>query len=252
MRLSGRASKKERERYFFERANQSLACWPDAAVDSAGEEPDIVVRASGKIVGIEVTEMLRGGVRAVEETRRVICEKASKGYFSVVPAHGLAAMVVFRGERGLNKREQDCAAKELTAIVLVNVRSVPTGTMQARLVDGVHFTSQWFEKIWLHFHPSVPRSRWQPVSVWWVPRVFSADVQKVINKKELKLSAYLTRTAEVWLLIVVDGFEGSSAASMDDAVYSHQYSTNFTGIVLYEHTVDRAHRLETFSGVGLG
>ncbi|MFM0089008.1 hypothetical protein PQR46_19035 [Paraburkholderia sediminicola] len=231
------------ESFFFERAQGLLTCWPLGTIDATGEEPDILVAAPGRKYGVEVTEMLRGKLRAVEETRRLICEKAQKRFLSSVNAECLDVKVVFREHAALSPKDQDAAATDLVAIVGSRITSIPSGMLSAKLADGTDFESDLFTSVWLHHHPNCPRSRWQPVSAWWVPVASPADVQATVDRKERKVAAYRKRVEDVWLLIVLQGFSGSAAWSINDAVFSHQFETTFDGVVLLDYAMNKAHRL---------
>jgi hypothetical protein len=160
--------------------------------------------------GVEVTEMLRSDVRAVEETRRLICEKAQKRFLTSVNADCLGVKVVFREHARLSPKEQDAAATDLVAIVRSRIASIPSGVLSARLEDGTDFESDLFVSVWLHHHPNCPRSRWQPVGAWWVPVASPPDIQATIDRKERKVVAYRKRVDDVWLLMVLQGFRGSA------------------------------------------
>jgi hypothetical protein len=235
--------RKRTETHFFERAQRLLTCWPTGAVDATGEEPDIVVGWAQGRYGVEVTEMLRGETRAVEETHRLICEKGRKHFLSAVKADCLAVKVIFREDVVMGPREQDAAAADLAAIVLSLIPSIPEGVFAARLEEGTDFESNLFTAVWLHHHPNCPRSRWQPVGAWWVPVASVAHVQATIDKKERKIAAYRRRVEEVWLLIVLQGFSGSASWSVDDAVFSHPFRATFDGVVLVDYAMNRANVL---------
>ncbi|WP_250501611.1 hypothetical protein [Caballeronia sp. AZ7_KS35] len=237
--------KKRAESFFFERAQGLVTFWPTGTVDATGEEPDIVVDRPGGRYGVEVTEMLRGEVRAVEETRRLICEKARTRFLRAIEADCLDVKVIFREHLALSQKDQDSAATKLAAIVGCRIVSIPSGVLSVRLEEVKDFESDLFVSVWLHHHPNCPRSRWQPVSAWWVPVASPADVQTAIDKKECKVAAYRKRVENVWLLIVLQGFSGSATWSLDEAVFSHRFSTTFDGVVLLDNAMNKAHLIGT-------
>lgn len=243
MNLTKAQRRKRAESFYFERAQGLLTCWPHGTVDATGEEPDILVGGPEGRYGVEVTELLRSDVRAVEETRRLICEKAQKLFLRGVNADCLDVKVVFREHAALNPRHQDAAATDLVAIVKSRISSIPSGVLSARLEAGQDFESDLFTSVWLHHHPDYPRSRWQTVGAWWVPVASPEDVQATINRKEPKVLTYRKRVDDVWLLIVLQGFSGSAAWSLDDAVLVHRYTTTFDGVVLLDYAMNRAHLL---------
>lgn len=242
--LSKAQRRKLAEAFYFERAQALLTCWPHGSVDAAGEEPDIVVIGPNLQYGVEVTEMLRDGVRAIEETRRLICEKAQRLFLRSLNADCLDVKVIFRDHAQLNPRVQEAIATDLAAIVGSRIPSIPTGVFSERLEEGTDFESDLFTSVWLHHHPNCPQSRWRPVGAWWVPLASPADIQATIqatiDRKERKVAAYRKRAEEVWLLIVLQGFSGSAAWSVDDAVFGYQFRTTFNGVVLLDHAMNRA------------
>ncbi|MCO5411122.1 hypothetical protein [Ralstonia mojiangensis] len=243
MSLTKAQRRKRAESFYFERAQGLLTCWPHGTVDATGEEPDILVGGPEGRYGVEVTELLRSDVRAVEETRRLICERAQKHFLRSINADCLDVKVVFREHTALSPKDQDAAATDLVAIVRSRINSMPSGVLSARLEDGTDFESALFTSVWLHHHPSCPRSRWQPVGAWWVPVASPVDIQATIDRKERKVAAYRKRVDDVWLLIVLQGFSGSAAWSLDDAVLVHRYMTTFDGVVLLDYAMNRAHLL---------
>ncbi|MGF6699566.1 hypothetical protein OKW38_004178 [Paraburkholderia sp. MM5496-R1] len=243
MSLTKTQRRKLAESIFFERAQALLTCWPHGTVDATSEEPDILVLGPAGRYGVEVTELIRSDVRAVEETRRLICEKAQIGFLKDVNADCLDVKVVFREHAALRPKDQDAAATNLVAIVGSRIPSIPTGVFAARLEEGTDFESDLFTSVWLHHHPNCPRSRWQPVSAWWVPVASPADVQATIDRKERKVAAYRKRVEDVWLLIVLQGFSGSAAWSVHDSVFAHHFCTSFDGVVLLDYAMNKAHVL---------
>lgn len=242
--LTDRARRKKwDEAHFFDRARALVERWPDGAVDAGGEGPDIVVTTSSGKYGVEVTELLRGDIRAVEETRRLICEKAKERFLGHVNAGGLAVKVIFRGEFVLNPRAQELAADEIAAIIVSQFRGSLSDVWEAKLERGKDFESDLVGTIWLHHHPALPRSLWQPVAAWSVPIASVETVREAIDRKEDKVASYRLRAPSVWLLIVMQGFSGARAWSVDDAVYVHAYRSSFDGVVLFDYAMNQAHIL---------
>ncbi|QUN44453.1 hypothetical protein KEH56_35300 [Burkholderia cenocepacia] len=236
--------KKRRERNFFDLAQQFTACWPTGHIDDGGEQPDIVVSTEGGAYGVEVTELVRDDRKAFEDTRRLVCEKARTLWLAEGGLAALDVKVIFQAKAVLNKRAQDAAALEL--VTIVKAHSPDLGeSLASHLQCGVSFESALFQSVWLRYSPSIAYARWQPVGAWWVPLITVADIQAVIDKKQDKLEAYRKRAQDVWLLVVLDGFAGSSAGTLDDAVRVHKFVSQFTGVVLLEHAMGRASTLCT-------
>lgn len=236
--------KKRRERYFFDLAQQLTGCWPTGHVDDEGEQPDIVVSTEGGAYGVEVTELVGDVRKAFEDSRRLVCEKARALWLSEGRLTALDVRVTFHEKAVMNKRAQDVAAHEL--VTIVKAHSSDSGeSLASHLQCGVSFESAFFHSVWLHYRPSIESATWQPVGAWGVPLISVTDIQAVIDKKQGKLEAYRRRAQDVWLLVVLDGFTGSSVGTLDDAVRLHKFVSPFTGVVLLEHAMGRASTLCT-------
>lgn len=243
MSQSRKRRKEQEEAHYFERAQAHLDCWPQGQFDAAGEEPDIVVDAPNGRYGVEVTWLLRGNLRAVEETRRKICDAAQSRVLARVPAPGLRVAVNFLGISALNPRAISDAADELASLAASHLGGALTEKWSACLESGEDFESKLFAKVWLHHQPEISRSTWQPATAWPVPVASTDDVRTAIDRKEGKVATYRRRAPTVWLLIVAQGFSGSSAWSLHDEVFTHFFQSSFDGVVLLDYAMNRAHLL---------
>lgn len=240
-------TKKKRERFYFERARSKVSEFRPGQIDDTSENPDLIVQSSPRLYGVEVTEVVRSATKAVLETKRIICERAQKQYLATTGVAGLRASVIFHAHTTPTKRDQDGAAEELFTLVARHFPRVPSSIERRTLREGDDFTSKWFSSVWLHFHPQVPRSRWQAIQAWGVPRLLGKELQEVIARKEPRVAQYRHRTREVWLLIVVNGFDAATALSVDVDALSRTYATRFDGVVLFDDAMDRATVLHTES-----
>lgn len=143
MNLTKAQRRKHAESYYFERAQGLLTCWPRGTVDATGEEPDIFVDGPAGRYGVEVTELLRSDVRAVEESRRLICENAQKLFLRRISADCLDVKVIFREHAALSPKAKDAAASDLAAIVGSRIASIPSGVLSARLECGTDVSAQF-------------------------------------------------------------------------------------------------------------
>ncbi|MGF6293693.1 hypothetical protein [Paraburkholderia youngii] len=144
-----------------------------------------------------MTELVRGDVRAVEETPRFVCEKAQRKFLRSLNAACFDVKVIFRDHAPLSPKDQDTAATDLVEIVHSRIASIPSGLQAFGLEEGTDFESSLFSSVWLHHHhPNYPQSRWQPVGARWVPVASPADVQTTLDRKEGKIAAYRTRVSK--------------------------------------------------------
>lgn len=233
-------TQKRRERDYFDRAQPHVPAWTTGTVDDAGESPDLVIQASGRIYGVEIVEHVKPEPREAARVRAEVCGQAHRVYLDRGGAAGLAAQVVFaRQPRTAIERTQ--AADDLLNIVLGCYPAAPGAISHMHLESHGHdFKTPWFSSLWLHHHPEMTRSIWRPVAPWWTPILTAETLEGVIARKEKKLTRYWQRVAEVWLLIVADGFDEASAGTPTEGALSRVYATRFTGVVLFENGLCRA------------
>jgi hypothetical protein len=245
--MNARARKKARERHFFEHAQALLSTvFAEGEVDSHGENPDIVVRSKSLTYGVEITEIVRQSAQARNQAEWTICREAQARFTVPSLKGGLKVQAAFRDSANVDKSNWKTAASELLGIVTQLMPTTADGTYSAEASCYEHFESTVFRHIWLHYHPQITRSIWQPIKAWWVPALNADSVIEKIASKELRLAAYKQRVNSVFLLLVVYGFDGASAASIDEALLQHAYRTRFDGVVLLDYSMQRAHRLSTF------
>ncbi len=240
MRPHSATRKKSRERSFFDRVHAQIGIWPRGEIDDSGENPDLVIDSPDGKYGVEVTEIVRGPTRAELESKRIICEMAYRRYIKETAIVGLAVKVLFLPNARPTKSDQILASQELFGIVASHFPQATSEVTNLELSCRDDFNSLWFSAIWLHYHPALQRSIWQPVNAWWVPQLSAGNIQKEIEKKEVKLPNYRNRTPRVWLLIVTDGFDGSTASSFGDDTLSQEYVTSFDGVVVLEDALNKA------------
>ncbi|MDO3562712.1 hypothetical protein [Ralstonia pseudosolanacearum] len=239
--------KKERERFFFEHTQALLPeLWPMGRTDTSGENPDIVVQTHRGSYGVEVTELMDETVKAREQRQRRICSLAHGKLGDSRLKQGLGVMVAFKEGVDLSgKPNRNRAVEELVGIVENAIPQALDGVWKRRVECQGNHQSEFFRDVWLHYHPALARSIWQPVTAWWVPVLQADTVARRIEEKEGRVSAYLQRADHVFLLLVVYGFDGSSAAQVCDSALSAEYRTAFSGVVLLEYAENRVHCLRT-------
>ena len=232
--------KKQRERMLFDLAANLVTVWPSGLVDDAGENPDLIVSGEFGSYGVEVTENIRP-----EEKRRLrftqrICEDAHKLYLKKGGLAGTSVTVNFMPDLTIGKSEISEATLQLFTIVESYTNSNPTTVACFDTDSDETFRSRWFLKVWINFHPKTSRSIWQPATAFWVPPLSESQIQEIVSSKEKKVSSYRSRVRDVWLLLVVDGFDGASAASVKLEALGAEYLSSFNGVVLFEFAMNRA------------
>ncbi|WP_200863710.1 hypothetical protein [Ralstonia sp. AU12-08] len=246
----GSNDKKERERLFFEHTQALLPeLWPKGCTDASGENPDVVVQTPQGSYGVEVTELMDEMVKAHEQAQRRICSLAQGRLGDSRFKQGLGVMVAFKQGLDLSgKPKRSRAVEQLVGIVEGALSHAPDGVWKQRIEcwSSPH-QSEFFRDVWLHYHPALPRSFWQPVTAWWVPMLKPDALARRISEKERRIPDYLLRVDRVFLLLVAYGFDGSSAVQVGDSALSAKYRTAFTGVVLLDYAANRVHCLQTIS-----
>jgi len=230
--------KKQRERWLFDRARDAVPAWTSGEVDSRSENPDIVVSSNGLLYGVEVTELIHPARRADIQTKRIICELARRK--ACRDDDSLRVSVCFSEAHSFGKLDQQPAADELAALVSAAIARFDGDSVTLELHGGFDFSSARFSTIYLHRTPESRFGEWRPVQAWWVPPLTADDVQGEIDRKSPRLRDYQRRAPSIWLLLVTDGFDGSTARCVAHDVYQRSYKSPFSGVVLFEDAMNRA------------
>ena len=119
--MSSASRKKQHELFLFERFAEAAKLSPEI-IDSENESPDLVVRLSGEMVGIEITELfvseVAGGasLQAHESTAQRIVSKAQRIYEASGPPYAHVSVLFATGyDFGLLNR--DSTAESLAKFV---------------------------------------------------------------------------------------------------------------------------------------
>jgi hypothetical protein len=206
--VSSAKRKKQHALFLFERFAEAAKLTREV-LDSENESPDLIVRVSGELVGIEITELFvsedaqGGSLQARESIAQRIVTKAQRIYETSGPPYAHVS-VLFATGYDLGSLNRDDTAESLAKFV----RSI-------HLPEGRHV--QWrqdFESNLLHEAISflnmlaVPKremAHWTAPSAGWVATIPTDLLQRKINEKASRLPMYLQRAPKNWLLLVGDG-----------------------------------------------
>ncbi len=245
-----RDNRKEQERVFFERAQVLMPeLWPTGPTDATKENPDIVVQTQCDRYGVEVTELMNEAVKAHEQRQWRVCSLAQGRFSDPRLKQGIGVMVAFNHGVDLSgKVARDRAVAALIRIVRRSLPPVFDGFWHQCFDCHDELESEFFSYVRLYYHPAESRPIWQPSIAWWVPPLAAEAIALRIADKEGRIPDYLKRADRVFLLLVVYGFDGASAAQIQDEVLSVKYRTAFSGVVLLDYSANRAHCLQTVVG----
>jgi len=199
-----------------------------------GEKPDMWMQSVRGILGIEHTRIVRGQVRAEEDTRRTIIRTAQH-LFESSGGPDLQLWASFRKDH-IAKDETDEIARAIARVV---ARNIPEQ-------GGRNLLQMW--RLAPAIRPpkviEIDISRWvEPVDGFWtvslgggVPRLTSDKIQEMINAKEPKLEDYRKRCDILWLLIALDGLSPSGWWDISQDVVKAEYRSSFDRVILYDHS----------------
>jgi hypothetical protein len=238
-------SKKLREVRFFEKVREMRPeLWPRSErEDFSSESPDIFVDLGVDSYGVEITEIVHQQARVGESDRNKVCRLASR---IAQIGLGIKVDVLFHSNIAL----ESPATRQVVATLLAQlVRGFADHHGNARWQERVDCwgspLGDYASQVFMHFIPMREHPVWQAAEAWSPKFLFSDRIAEVIARKEPKLAAYRKKALKVFLLIVAEGFRGSTAIQIRDEALSCEYGTDFSGIVLLDYGNNSSHILQT-------
>jgi hypothetical protein len=182
------------------------------------EKPDVVVLVDGVAIGIEVTEVMREGVRNGQKINQTgkeqnnVVDGARQQYEN---ASSLPVMVnVLFGNSPIYEKDRRTISAWLSKLVIDNLPDIGGSYLWDSRKEGpgavyppsVHtvLVSRW---------ASMARNTWSADYGVWPEAGIAEAFDKSINDKQSKLSNYLKRCDRCYLLLVEDW--GTEAAAFD-------------------------------------
>jgi len=223
--------KSDREGIAFSRFRELYDGFPPGKIDDSGESPDFIVHCDKKTIGIEHTDLYwkhdktTQPFQAAESIRRRVVEKLREMLeTSILPPVWVS---LYLGDHvKYHKTRILPLAKELFYLVIQNIPQLNSFTrldadsgweelpeeahwLEVRRLEGLDF-----------FEVTAPET-------FWVPVLQKSDIERVIARKEKKLTEYRSRADEIWLLITLDsGSMATQFTERDSKIYS-AFETNF-------------------------
>jgi hypothetical protein len=197
------------------------------------EKPDMWMRSSEGILGVEHTRLVRGEPRAGETNKRKAVRLAQR-IFESAGGPVLHLWVSFRTKH-IPKGETEEIARAIAEVVERNIpKPGERNLLQMwRLAPDVRPPKVL--EIDIDRWPEAADSFWAVSLGGVVPRLTSDEVQKAIDAKESKVEAYRKRCDILWLLVALDGFSPSGWWDILKGVVDAQYSSSFDRVILYDH-----------------
>ena len=242
-------SKKDEERIYLERFKETSGDMPVGEIEEC-EEPDFVVAAPDRRIGIEITKLFwdpdPGEVprQAVESVREQIANKAQQIHAkSNLPSCHVS--VHFRSEQ-LKKKDADRVAADVFDVVSSNfpeanesTRIPPNSWTECRLPDSIHAVS-------VYRLDNMPEPFYAAPQSGWIPSLDSErDVQRVLSSKNKKVDEYRKKCDEIWLVINVGFGTISGEFDVPSDVTEHTFESPFDRVYLLSQSRTKCWRLKT-------
>lgn len=208
------SAKKRRERRAGDTLRWLDSTFPVGVVEPGreGEEPDLVVQTESDRIGIEVVEYftpLRAGSYPLKQ-RWAVAEQIARAATEkcmIDQVTEIVATVEFDEHTELRRKDVDSMATQIVALIEPVLRDG-----KSRYVRRRNILPRGVLSINANRRKGVPESF---VGLAWggvVPPVDEGELERLVRKKESKLSIYRRHCSVVWLLVIVDQYQAASRA----------------------------------------
>ncbi len=223
--LYEKPSKPQRENSFFE-TFVSLESDIPVGQWKKDEAPDYILTTPTIKIGLEITSLVSSqmaGIRNSQDQAFAIAQKMAAE--QDIPIMEVRAK--FRDERASIEATE--AAVELVDIVKKKLPELDD--TKSHLLNG--YNSKYFSTIivnlgtrndnkWLKSH------RWHRAHINWVKRDPITELQQAIDMKATKLTQYLKKCNECWLLVGVDEWTAPEAICFSSQGFEHVFGCSFS------------------------
>jgi hypothetical protein len=213
-----------------------------------GDEPDLIVRTTNGLLGIEHTRVFRtdhanGIVRQKQESLEQRIVDQAKNTYAYNAGPSLYVTLAFVSKIALAKNEVSTISAQVSNIVS---RHIPNEG-QHLVLDACKLPADYLPRqISAIFIDRLKNQRemfWAVMRSDNIPNLSSAQVQEIIRNKDVHLQKYRARCSEVWLLIVQDGFTPSSGFDIPEEVLGKAYKSGFERLFLFKSFECETHEL---------
>ncbi|TFY98842.1 hypothetical protein [Ramlibacter humi] len=239
--------KKELERHFLNRFLSHLVPPLDGEVEP-GEEPDFVIASGGRRIGIEMTELHRKHagsgrpMQADQAMRKRVIDRAKELYDAEghPPVH---VSVFFNEHHPIQKEAVEPLAKAIVGTIQRNMPA--SGEASRETYDWVNraYFPEHFIEISVHNFPVMTQSFFSGPGGTWLVDVTPDDIQRVLDAKEGKYTAYRRRCEEAWLVINCDGEFMSTWFDFDNEALAGPFRSGFERVFIVRHFANAMNEL---------
>ncbi|WBO86212.1 hypothetical protein [Hymenobacter yonginensis] len=224
------SDKQSRELYLLERFLPELLDGKSySLIQPAPPLPDVIIHIDGKLVGIEITDLIPdSGVRQREAAQDAIVSQAQCLFEArhPIPLHVSVDFVESVDWKRVDRKQAavylaNCVEQQIKHLISNLARQ---SQFDICINDVGHTHIQGFSLFYLD---RLTESCWSPITSFWVPEISSETVQAIIQRKSNNVGGYLTGCEEVWLLILETGSPSSYFGSFEKLV-SNSFISSFS------------------------
>ncbi len=231
----GYEAKKHWEKQYLEKVKLLYAAFPRGALIEC-EEPDFLVTSEGTICGIEMVQYVRGQgkggspIRWREELHEQVIVLA-KSKHEGQSAIAVSVHVHWFHHRDVRSGDVDRIADEICK--LVN-SCQPLQVNESIAIEPDYRTdiSDYVSRVSIRRRSS-GKTVWSNVEVG-PAQADAVELQRLISSKNEKVSSYLKKCSQVWLVIVADGQRISSSGELTLRERQTKFESEFEKVLYYD------------------
>lgn len=245
---SSRASKKEDEAFYLQRFQALLPSFPEGRIEPF-EEPDFLVFRSDSILGIELTELHRktpvgaSPQQAREAMRQRVIERAQEIYLAA--NHPVARVTVFIHEgTHVGRHEVEPLANQICDLAVRNLPERNSSGEEFYEWTNRAYFPEIIDNIRVHRLDAITETNFICPGATWVASLSRTDIERALEAKEPKYSAYRKSCNEAWLVINADVRSMSTWFQFDSAPLSETFKSSFDKVFVLRHFGGKLYELD--------
>jgi len=240
-------AKKQIERHYFDIAREKIDDFPSGDIDDRCESPDFLIRCGSTVIGVEITRIFArpeaGFPVPSQDTERDLIVERAQELARIRGVQNIWVDVLFNPRFLFRRRHREPTASSLVELIAENIPEPPSVGISnwrpksSMLPTGVDAVSVWQSNV-------LTSHLWQNGSAGIVNENFGPLLQEKIVEKEPKLSSYLTKCSECWLVVVADWRGPSGFFQMSDETVGQIYRTSFDRVYFLDACLGNVCRLQ--------
>jgi hypothetical protein len=245
-----RQNQNQEEMWLVEQMRGALGGVPAGQVEAA-DGPDVCLTAGGHSIGVEVTELhqsstVGNSLRRLQESERVgiVAEARARAESSAMPVVDVA--VHFNDSVSIRKRDRERLVNGLVNLVRTHLPN-SEAPVTVELWRNPSAALPWIRTVRLFRTSFLTKHHWAVPASGWVQMEFRAELQAVIDEKNLRHVRYSQHCDECWLLVVASGGRPSGLFEPSEETRSHVYRSLFARTFFMEAFSGRLIELTTTS-----